>query len=654
MTPHLGDPKLTFALALLAGMFAQALARHIRVPGIVILLITGVSLGPDGLGWIQPRDLGSGLFAIVDFAVAIILFEGGLNLEISRLRREGAAIRRLITVGALVTLFGGAAAAHVWLGWGSMESLLFGGLVVVTGPTVVGPLISMLRLKTRVSTVLEAEGVLIDPIGAILSVVLLRIALSGESGWLLISHSGAGFLRFGAGLVLGAVGGLLIARILRMSRLLPEGLENVSVLSAVLLIYAGSEALLSHSGILAVTIAGIVIGNGRTQVERDLREFKDQLTVMLIGLLFVVLAADVRYEQVVALGWPGLAVVATLILIVRPLSVWLCTMGSELETGERLFIAWVAPRGIVAAAVASLVSSDLERAGLAGGPELRALVFLTIAVTVALAGLSAGPVGNWLGVRLRRRDTVAILSAQVLSLALAEQLRRGKVPVVLLDSNPAGVRQAEELGFTVIFGNALQESVMQRARFGFVRTAVALTTNKTLNGVFVSRARERFGVPNGLVATSDGAQGLVSEQLELGRSKIVFDAPHDVERWDVRGRRGDVRVEHFEYAPPPDEGEKAPATTGSGGTTERFVILTVERAGEVWVMDEKWTFRAGDRVAVAIHVPEYDEALRELAAQGWLPAVESGAEEVPGHPATDLGSNVAGSVPDVEGLGGEI
>jgi len=404
------DPRLSFALALLAGMFAQAIARHLRLPGIVLLLVAGVSLGPDGLGWVQPRQLGDGLFSIVDFAVAIILFEGGLNLEISRLRRSGTAIRRLITWGALVTLAGGAVAVHILLGWGLMESLLFGGLVVVTGPTVVGPLVSELRLKPKVATVLEAEGVLIDPIGAILSVVILKLALSGDPGSLLLAQSGAGLARMAAGSMLGVVAGFIIARALRISRLLPDGLENVFVLSSVLLLYAGSEALLSHSGVLAVTVAGVVVGNTRSPVERDLREFKDQLTVMLIGLLFILLAADVRFAEVRALGWAGLAVVMALIFVVRPFGVWLCTLGSDLDRGERFFLAWVAPRGIVAAAIASLVAADLERAGLEGGAELRALVFLTIAVTVTLAGFSAGPVGNFLGVRLRQRDTVAILT----------------------------------------------------------------------------------------------------------------------------------------------------------------------------------------------------------------------------------------------------
>ncbi len=613
-------------MALLAGMLAQGIARHLRLPGIVLLLLAGVCLGPDGLGWVQPRQLGDGLYTIVDFAVAIVLFEGGLNLQISRLRRSGTMIRRLITWGALITLLGGALAVHFFIGWGLMESLLFGGLVVVTGPTVVGPLVSELRLKPKVATVLEAEGVLIDPIGAILSVVILELALSGDPGSLVLTQAGAGLARIAAGSVLGIAAGFLLARVLRISWVVPDGLGNVFVLSSVLLLYAGTEALLSHSGILAVTVAGVVVGNTRSPIERDLREFKDQLSVMLIGLLFVLLAADVRFEQVRALGWAGVGVVASLILVVRPIGIWLCTLGLDLERNERLFLAWVAPRGIVAAAIASLVAADLERAGLPGGPELRALVFLTIAVTVALAGLTAGPVGHLLGVRLRRRDTVAILTAQALGLELGKQLRRGGVPVVFLDSNPACVRGAEEAGFAVVYGDALQETVMQRARLGFVRTTVALTGNKTLNSVFVARAKERFDVPNGLVATSELGAGLVSEQVGSGEAKIAFEAPHDVERWDVRGRRGDVAVERFLYSPIEVEDQEGAEVTASGGVSERFVMLTVERDGATFVMDGGWQFREGDRLAVALHVPERADALRELEMQGWCPLGEEPEE----------------------------
>ena len=268
-------PALTLALALGAGVLAQSLARHLRVPGIVLLLLAGASLGPDGLGWVQPRALGRGLMGAVDLAVAVILFEGGLNLEISRLRREQAPIRRLVTIGALITMVGGTIAVGQLLAWNWIPALLFGSLVVVTGPTVVGPLVHELRLRPRVATVLEAEGVLIDPIGAILAVLVLEIALAPGADSL---ASGAQVLvfRLGFGAATGALAGVILAWLLRVRQLVPEGHENIFVLAAVLVLFQGCDAVVSHSGILAVTIAGVVVGNLRTPVDRDLREFKDQ------------------------------------------------------------------------------------------------------------------------------------------------------------------------------------------------------------------------------------------------------------------------------------------------------------------------------------------------------------------------------------------
>ena len=384
---------LMLTLALAAGVLAQSVARHIHVPGIVLLLIVGASLGPDGLAWVRPRSLGEGLFGIVDLAVAVILFEGGLNLDITRLRRAQTPIRRLVMFGALITMIGGTLSVRWLLDWSWMTAFLFGSLIVVTGPTVIGPLVGELRLRPRVATVLEAEGVLIDPIGAILAVLMLEFALSPETG-ALVSGAVALLLRLGFGVAVGLLAGLVLGSLLRVRRLVPEGYGNIFTLAAILVLFQGCDQVVSESGILAVTIAGVVIGNMRTHVDRDLREFKDQLSVLLIGLLFVLLAADIRFADLQSLGWRGLAVVGALVLVVRPLNVGLATIGSDLSARERLLLAWLAPRGIVAAAVASLVAAALEGHGLTGGAELRALVFLTIAGTVVLAGLTARPVGT--------------------------------------------------------------------------------------------------------------------------------------------------------------------------------------------------------------------------------------------------------------------
>ena len=630
------EGSLTLVLALAAGVVAQSVARHIRLPGIVLLLAAGVGLGPDGLGWVQPRALGEGLFGVVDLAVAVILFEGGLNLEISRLRREQAPIRRLVTVGALVTLLGGTLAVHLLLGWPWVTALLFGSLVVVTGPTVVGPLMRELRLRPRVATVLEAEGVLIDPIGAIVAVLLLELVLAPGADALAAGAIDL-FLRIGFGAAAGALGGLLLAGLLRVPRLVPEGFENIFALASVLVLFEGCDLVVSESGILAVAVAGVVVGNLRTRVDRDLREFKDQLTLLLVGLLFVLLAADVRYEDVRGLGWPALGVLAALVLIVRPLNVFLSTVRSDLAVRERLLVAWLAPRGIVAAAVASLMAGALESRGLEGGVELRALVFLTIGGTVLLAGLTAGPVATLLGLRLPGRDTVAILGAQGLGIALGKQLSEGGTPVVFLDSNPLNCRRAEEAGLPVVFGNALEERTLQRGGFEAVGNAIGLTPNESLNGLFVSRARELFRVPRGCIAIMRLESGVTPKVIESEGADVLFDGAHDVERWDVRDRHGDVEIDHRVYRAKHSESERGEeGTAPSSG--ERFVILAIRRGERSFPMSSSVKLQEGDVAAVALYGPERAAAEKLLTQLGWEPVAERDAkrqaagEETEGEP----------------------
>ncbi len=610
-----GHPAFTLALALAVGIVAQSAARHLRVPGIVLLLLAGAALGPDGVGWVQPRSLGEGLLLVVDLAVAVILFEGGLNLEISRLRAEQDAIRRLVTVGALLTMLGGGLAAGAFFGWPWRHALLFGSLVVVTGPTVVGPLVRELRLRPRVATLLEAEGVLIDPIGAILAVLMLEIAIASGS---LGAQATDLLLRLGFGAAAGVVAGFAIAGLLRVRRLLPEGHENIFVLASVLLLFEACEKVVSHSGLLAVTLAGVAVGNLRTRIDRDLREFKDQLTVLLIGLLFVLLAADVRIADVLALGWPGLGVLATLVLAVRPLDVWVSTLGTDLSRNERRFAAWIAPRGIVAAAVASVTAGALNQAGIAGGTEIRALVFLTIAGTVVLAGLTALPLAALLRLRLPGRATVAILGAQGLGLALAEVLRRGNCPVVFLDSNPVSCRRAEEAGFPVVYGDALQERTMLRARPEGVGVAVGLTGNQMLNSVFVGRALERFGVPQGYVAVLRPELGLAPELVQDEKAALLFEAPHDLERWDVRSRQDQLELESWVVKQAlAVEGDGAPPPLG-----EHCVVLAVTRGSRVSPMHSRFKLRPGDVVSVAVYAEEREAAHELLRARGFDPKAE--------------------------------
>lgn len=614
----MSNAGLTLAVALAAGVLAQSLSRQARLPGIVLLLLTGVLLGPEFLAWIEPSSLGQGLFAIVDFGIAIILFEGGLNLQWSRLKRQEAVIRGLITIGAMVTLVGATLSAGLVLGWRWDLSLLFGSLVIVTGPTVVAPLLRDMRLQPRLRTILEAEGVFIDPIGALMAAALLQIVVTPLPETL-AAEAQLVAASLGFGLFAGVAAGLVLVGALRYGLAVATGYDHIFTLAAVVLLFEACAEIVPESGLMAVTVAGVVVGNFKTRVGEELREFKDRLTVMLVGLLFVLLAADVAVADLWALGRPGLIVVAGIVLVVRPLSVWFATMGLKLSGRERIFIAAVAPRGIVAAAVASITAAELESLGMEGGAQLKALVFLVIGVTVIISGLTARPLASLLAVRLPKRDRVAILGARGLAFPLAEQLREAGIPVVFLEFDPKRSRMAEEQGFAVVFGDPLEERTLLRARPELVGKAIGATSNEHFNTLFVRQALDGFDVPRGLIAV----ESLFGEQspslLPPKDADVLFDGPHDHERWDVRWRHRQVVVEAFEHSAShgvesSKAGESRPVAARS---KELFAMVTLTRGGRVSPMRMGQEFCPGDVAAVAIHAPDHAEAVEELERLGW-------------------------------------
>lgn len=614
---HAANPALVFAAAMAAGVAGETLARHARIPAILPLLALGVSLGPDGLGIIEPQALGDGLFALVEIGVVVVLFEGGLGLEIGRLRRGEKPIRRLVTVGAAITALGGALAAHLALGWPWSQALLFGTLVIVTGPTVIAPLLRHVRVRSRVATVLEAEGVLIDPIGAIVAAVALQIALGAHES---MATGGFGALvsRVGLGLLVGLLGGGGLALLLRSPRLVPVGIANLVALGGALALFAVCEATLSQTGVLAVTLAGVVVGNARTGVDRELREFHGLLTIGLIGVLFVLLAADVRLAEVQALGIPGLVATGILLLVVRPLQVLACTFGSNLDRRERLFLAWIAPRGIVAAGVASLFAESLTQAGLPGGPEIRALVFLVIAVSVLLQGSTAGVVARALGVGLPARETYVLLGANELALAFADALERGGRSVRLVDANPAHCRSAEERGFPVVFGNALEPGTLARVRLGEAIAVVGLTPNDEINSLFTREAREEYEVPRSYVALGRTNVGSTESALLRG-NRLLFDRAKDVERWSTRLRHASAVSSSWRCVGPKQAPDGEP-TSSSGSAADSWLMLAVTRGGDTEPMHADWKAAEGDLATVLCHTPEREAAEAALRAAGWEPA----------------------------------
>ncbi|RMG15699.1 MAG: hypothetical protein D6729_12225 [Deltaproteobacteria bacterium] len=631
-------PALTVALALAAGMLAQALAHHLRIPGIVLLLGMGVLLGPDVAGIVQPASLGQGLQMLVGFAVAVILFEGGMNLDIRRLRREQLAIRGLCTVGALVTAVGGALAAWLLMGWDARTSILFGTLVIVTGPTVIQPLLRRIKVDKKVATVLEAEGIFIDAVGAIVAVVALEVVISDTGREVAIGLlSLPGRLAFGT--AVGAIGGFLIVGILKVRHLVPEGLENTLTLALALTLFQVSNYFLPESGIVSVSIAGLVLGNISTPADREILEFKEQLTVMLIGMLFVLLAADVRVAEVVALGWGGVATVAALMLVVRPLNVALGTLGSSLNRKEKIFMSWLAPRGIVAAAVASLFATTLEAQGIAGGTQLRALVFLVIAVTVLVQGLTGGLVASLLGLKRSSRGWV-ILGAGGLGLALADLLARAE-EVVLVDTNPDRVTQAEARGHRVLFANALEERTRLRLELEVRRGVVATTPNSEVNLLFAEAARKESKVPRALVALHRGRSKVTPEMVESIGAELLFGRPVEVDLWSLWLERGQAEVRPFRLEAPPEEGSPLPEDSG-------LLLLPLVRArgDRLEPVSDPAAFDGGAQVYFALSGDRREAAFEALEARGWVPAdaaPEAGAPEAASVvPGTDR--EAAGSV----------
>lgn len=615
----MNNPSLTIGIAMAVGIVAQILAHHIRIPGIVLLLVAGVLLGPDVLGVIDPSALGRALSMLVGFAVAVILFEGGMNLHIPTLRRMKGPIRRLVTWGALVTAVGATAAAWLIMGWPIYLSVLFGTLVIVTGPTVITPLLKRLQVEKKTSTILAAEGVLIDPIGAIIAAVTLEIVLelvATGGAWHHVESVLAGvlnlFTKLGFGSLLGAVTGALISRALSTKRLVPEGLENIFTLSIVLALYQITDTIMPESGIAAVTLAGLVVRYLGTPVQRDLLEFKEQLTVMLIGMLFVLLAADVRLFEVQSLGWRGLWTVAALIFIVRPLNALVGTWGTGLRWQQTAFIAWIGPRGIVAAAVASLFAVRMEHHGLAGGEELRALVFLVISVTVLVAGLTGGPMAKLLGLRRASNRGWAILGAHPLGRTMARVLTSAGEETILIDVNPVEVRAAEEAGHRVIQGNAMTASVLHRAELEVRTGAIALTRNEEVNLLFARTARAEAKVKELYVAVRDTEAGVTADLVHSDHAHVLYGRAADIPRWNQWVGSGATRLERRRLVGPVDAAEGDP----NHPAAIHVLPLVLLRRSHVAPFGGG-PLKKDDEIVFLVHEKEGEAVRGWLDARGW-------------------------------------
>lgn len=529
--------NLQMVIAVLAGISAQVLAVYLRVPSIVLLLLFGILLGSDGIGLLHPQMLGAGLEVIVALATAIILFEGGLNLDFRELGRVSVSLQRLVTLGTLITLLGGSMAAH-WLGefpWNI--AFLYASIVVVTGPTVVGPLLKQINVDRQVATLLEGEGVLIDPVGAILAFVVLDTVLNGDADPF---NAITGLLiRLGIGAAIGAIGGYLMSGIFKYARFLSFELKNLAVLAVLWGLFTLAQAIRSESGIMTTVIAGAVFANSSVPEERLLRSFKNQLTILSVSVLFVLLAADLSIASVFALGWGSLFTVLALMFVVRPINILLCTWNSNLNWRQKVFLSWVAPRGIVSASVASLFAISLTQRGVNGGDAIKALVFLTIIMTVVCQGLTAGWVSRCLRITSKDATGALIVGCNPMSLLIARFFQERGENVVMIDTDPECFAQAEAQNLRVIGSSALDGEVLEEAGIAYMGTFLAMTHNGEVNYVLAQRAAEEFNPPRVLAVFPRDPQANNSSN---GKVDQAFIPDLGVKTWNEYLTDGRVKL----------------------------------------------------------------------------------------------------------------
>lgn len=597
---------LQMVIAVIAGISAQVVADYAKVPSIVFLLLFGILLGSDGIGALHPNLLGTGLEVIVALSVALILFEGGLNLELRELGKVSGSLRNLVTFGSLITLLGGGMAAH-WLGefpW--TIAFLYAALVVVTGPTVISPLLKQVKVDRQVATLLEGEGVLIDPVGAILAVVVLNVILDGGADPLSVV-SGL-FLRLGIGGIIGAAGGWILGFTLKRAKVLSEDLKNLVVLAGVWGLFSLAQSIRSESGLMATVVAGIVLSTFSLPEVRVLRRFKGQLTILAVSVLFVLLSADLSIASIFALGQGSLLTVAVLMFIVRPVNIWACTWQSSMNWRQKLFMCWVAPRGIVSASVASLFAILLTERGINGGDSIKALVFLTIISTVFLQGLSARWVAQLLGITSTQATGAVIVGCNPLSLLIARIFRDRGESAVLIDTDQAACEEAAKANFKVLTSSALDVKALEEAGLATAGTFLAMTNNGEVNLVLAQRAVEEFQPPRVLAVFSNDSQTTVPANST--KIQQAFTSQMTLKTWnryldDQAVKLGETTLKEsgllFQQAH-----LKALIRTGE------LVPLLMERDDRLLVVPAAEDWQPGDRIIYLLHDPR-PKLLRQLA-----------------------------------------
>ena len=521
---------IELAAIVVLGILAQWIAWKAKVPAILPLILIGMFVGPfspywyhgDGK-WLEPiwdnshgHGLfpGEGLFHFVELAIGIILFEGGLTLKTSEFKDVGSSILRLISVGSLVTFIGGGLAAHFLIDLPWALSFLFSGLIIVTGPTVIAPILRNVPLKKHISAVLKWEGILIDPVGALVAVLVYEFISKTGSGGEFTQEALIQFLQIV--FVATSWGGLTALALREMLKRdwVPHYLLTIFTLAFVLFVFVGSSIIVHDSGLLAVVVAGMVLGNMDVPHINEITYFKESLSILLISILFILLSANIDLKDLeLLMDWRCISLFFFVILILRPAAVLLSTQNSKLTLNEKLFISWMGPRGIVAAGIASLFGLKLVKQGFEGAEYITPLVFMIVLGTVLLNATTAKLIGGLLGVLLKESSGMLIFGATKASRLIAKYLQDNGQHVVVVDRNDANIKRCAEEGLEAFSANIYTDDLSSKYNLFDMGYMLAMMGNAEVNRYAMNKFKEEYG-ENGAVRL------IASDERKYGKDKM--------------------------------------------------------------------------------------------------------------------------------------
>ena len=606
------------ALVLALGVASRVLADRLRVPSVLFLIVAGIAIGPEGLGFVSRETFGGGLTAMVGVSVAIILFEGGYHLHLDKLRESPTALTRLLTVGAALTWLGTAVAVVVFLDTSIKAGLLVGALLIATGPTVIGPVLQVVTVRDHVASVLEGEGVINDVTAAILVVVVFEVLVAGNGSGPAMAFE---FLqRLAIGLGIGAVVAAAVWLLLTRLDLAPSDAAlhaRLIVLAGVVVAYGGAELVASETGIAAAAMAGFALGNVDLPYHEDVVDFLDDVSVVVLSFVFVALAALIDFGDIRTLGLSGIAVVIAITLVLRPAVIFLSTTHERFTRNERLFLSAVGPRGIVPASVATLFAVELQSLGRPQEAQLLAgTVFLIIFATVVLQAGLARQIAEYLDVSPMR---TIIIGAGRVGLSLAERLEQDGENVLVVDSDPDAVENARKRGLRAIEGDGTDSAVLRRAGAGDAKAVVATTPDDDVNLLVSQLAQTTFDVTTTASRVNqpenvDAFEALGVQAIDLSMATAwslenVLERPSLSTWMNELGRTGDVQEIEVTAA---DLVGKTIAELNAEIPEGCLVGLLTHRDGTTEVPTGEHTLRDGDRVTFIGQTDAVERAVKRF------------------------------------------